>query len=93
MSRQGGCGRFHAGALPVSAGQLATGMILVGEPPAGGAGVAFYARVSWGDQRADLDRQVVVDELRRRHQPRARQDRHHHPPTGGPEPVLVGNDR
>jgi len=46
--------------LPVPACQLATGTILVEEPPAGRGGVALYARVSSsGDQRADLHRQVA----------------------------------
>ena len=59
VSRQSACRWFHAGVLPVPARQLATGTILVEEPPAGRAGVALYARVSSGDQRADLDRQVA----------------------------------
>jgi putative resolvase len=59
VSRQGACRWFHAGVLPVPARQLATGTILAGEPSAGRAGVALYARVSSGDQRADLGRQVV----------------------------------
>lgn len=58
VSRQGACRWFHAGVLPVPARQLATGTILV-EEPHGRAGVALYARVSSGDQRADLDRQVA----------------------------------
>ena len=59
VSRQSACRWFHAGVLPVPARQLATGTILVDEPPAGRTGVALYARVSSGDQRADLDRQVA----------------------------------
>jgi putative resolvase len=59
VSRRSACRWFHAGVLPVAARQLATGTILVEEPPAGRAGVALYARVSSGDQRADLDRQVA----------------------------------
>ena len=59
VSRQSACRWFHAGVLAVPARQLATGTILVEEPPAGRAGVALYARVSSGDQRADLDRQVA----------------------------------
>ncbi|MDA8267531.1 MAG: IS607 family transposase, partial [Actinomycetota bacterium] len=58
VSRQSACCWFHAGVLPVPARQLATGTILVEEPPAGRAGVALYARVSSGDQRADLDCQM-----------------------------------
>lgn len=50
---------WKAGKLPVPAEQLATGTViihaaLVNEPP----GVALYARVSSGDQKADLDRQL-----------------------------------
>jgi len=45
--------------LPVPARQLATGTILVDEPRQVTPGVAIYARVSSGDQRADLDRQVT----------------------------------
>ncbi|MHB1533034.1 MAG: IS607 family transposase [Acidimicrobiales bacterium] len=59
VSRQSACRWFHAGMLPVPARQLTTGTILVDEPPAGRAGVALYARVSSGDQRGDLDRQVA----------------------------------
>ena len=59
VSRQSASRWFHAGVLAVPARQLATGTILVEEPPAGRAGVALYARVSSGDQRADLDRQVA----------------------------------
>ena len=58
VSCQSACCWFHVGVLPVPARQLATGTILVEEPPAGRAGVALYARVSSGDQRADLDRQM-----------------------------------
>ncbi|MDA8280161.1 MAG: recombinase family protein, partial [Actinomycetota bacterium] len=58
VSCQSACRWFHAGVLPVPARQLATGTILVEEPPAGRAGVALYARVSSGDQRADLDCQM-----------------------------------
>ena len=56
VSRQSACRWFHAGVLPVPARQLATGTILVEEPPTGRAGVALYARVPSGDQRADLAR-------------------------------------
>ena len=59
VSRQSACRCFHAGVAPVPAHQLATGTILTEEPPAVRAGVALYARVSSGDQRADLDRQVA----------------------------------
>lgn len=59
VSRQSACRWFHADVLPVPARQLATETILVEEPPAGRAGVALYARVSSGDQRADLDRQAA----------------------------------
>jgi predicted site-specific integrase-resolvase len=59
VSRQSACRWFHAGVLPVPARQLATGTILVEEPPAGRSGVALYARVSSADQRGDLDRQVA----------------------------------
>ena len=59
VSRQSACRWFHAGVLAVPARQLATGTILVKEPPAGRGGVALCARVSSGDQRADLDRQVA----------------------------------
>ena len=50
---------WKAGKLPVPAEQLATGTVIIHaapviEPPA----VALYARVSSGDQKADLDRQV-----------------------------------
>lgn len=50
---------WKAGKLPVPAEQLATGTVIihsgtVNEPP----GVALYARVSSGDQKADLDRQL-----------------------------------
>jgi putative resolvase len=45
--------------LPVPAHQLATGTILVDQPTKVVPGVAVYARVSSGDQRADLDRQVA----------------------------------
>ncbi|MGH9115609.1 MAG: hypothetical protein ACRDWW_07225 [Acidimicrobiales bacterium] len=57
-SRQSATRWFHAGVLAVPARQLAMGTILVDEPSRV-AGVAVYARVSSGDQRADLDRQVA----------------------------------
>ena len=59
VSRQSATRWFHAGVLPVAARQLATGTILVDEATAPAAGVAIYARVSSGDQRGDLDRQVA----------------------------------
>ncbi|MHB1536107.1 MAG: IS607 family transposase, partial [Acidimicrobiales bacterium] len=59
VSRQSARRWFHAGVLPVPARQLATGTILVEEPPARRAGVALYARVSSADQRGDLDCQVA----------------------------------
>jgi putative resolvase len=59
VSRQSATRWFHAGVLPVPARQLSTGTILVDCPTRAAAGVAIYARVSSGDQRADLDRQVA----------------------------------
>lgn len=59
VSRQSACRWFHAGVLAVPARQLATGTILVEQPPAGRTGVALHARVSSGDQREDSDRQVA----------------------------------
>ncbi len=59
VSRQSAARWFRAGVLPVPARQLATGTILVDEPAQTISGVAIYARVSSGDQRADLDRQVA----------------------------------
>jgi putative resolvase len=59
VSRQSATRWFHAGVLPVPARQLATGTILVDEPERRPGGVAIYARVSSGDQRGDLDRQVA----------------------------------
>lgn len=52
---------FHASALPVEAEQLATGTILVKPLAEAGKvqGVALYARVSSGDQKNDLDRQIA----------------------------------
>lgn len=44
--------------MPVPARRLESGTIWVDVTPEDDAGrVAFYARVSWHDQRADLDRQ------------------------------------
>ena len=59
VSRQSAARWFHAGILLVPARQLATGTILVDGPAQAASGVAVYARVSSGDQRADLDRQVA----------------------------------
>jgi putative resolvase len=50
---------FQKGLLPVPAQQLPSGTILVEETrPQGEKQVALYARVSSGDQKADLDRQL-----------------------------------
>jgi putative resolvase len=50
---------WRAGQLPVPAEQLATGTVLVHPPVVSAAGgVALYARVSSGDQKADLERQL-----------------------------------
>jgi putative resolvase len=50
---------WKAGTLPVPAEQLATGTIIVHPPSAPvERGVALYARVSGGDQKADLERQL-----------------------------------
>ena len=59
VSRQRATRWFHAGVLPVPARQLATGTILVDQGRPSPAGVGIYARVSSGDQRGDLDRQVA----------------------------------
>jgi putative resolvase len=50
---------FRAGILPLPSTRLPTGTILV-HPPVAAAGneVAVYARVSSGDQKQDLERQV-----------------------------------
>ena len=52
---------WRDGRLPVPARQTATGAIVVEVPAAGGVapGVVVYARVSWHDQRAGLDRRVA----------------------------------
>jgi predicted site-specific integrase-resolvase len=50
---------FRDGRLPVPAEQLATGTVIVHVPVNSAEGVALYARVSSGDQKADLDRQLV----------------------------------
>ncbi len=49
---------WKEGNLPVAASQTPTGTILVQERGTTAMGVALYARVSSGDQREDLDRQV-----------------------------------
>lgn len=51
---------FKAGMLPIPAQQMKTGTILVFPPDTevSKAGYAVYARVSSGDQKQDLDRQV-----------------------------------
>ncbi len=48
---------WKAGALPVPAEQLPTGTVIV-HAERRAMGVAVYARVSSGDQKADLDRQL-----------------------------------
>ena len=51
---------FRAGILPVPSKQLPTGTILVEPVPlAEKRGAAVYARVSSGDQKQDLERQVA----------------------------------
>jgi len=51
---------FRAGILPVPSKQLPTGTILVEPVPlAEKRGAAVYARVSSGDQKKDLDRQLA----------------------------------
>jgi putative resolvase len=59
VSRQSATRWFHAGVLAVPARQLTTDTILVDERSPVPGGVAIHARVSSGDQRADLDRQVA----------------------------------
>lgn len=49
---------WKEGNLPVAATQTPTGTILVHDRQPSSDGVALYARVSCGDQREDLDRQV-----------------------------------
>ena len=49
---------YKAGKLPVPAIQLPTGTILIEQPEYQDRVAALYARVSSGDQKADLDRQV-----------------------------------
>jgi len=50
---------FRDGRLPVPSEQLATGTVIVHVPAQSSGGIALYARVSSGDQKADLDRQLV----------------------------------
>jgi putative resolvase len=51
---------WKAGKLPIPPRQTATGTILVGMPARESSTAAvLYARVSSGDQQADLDRQVA----------------------------------
>src|SRR6202008_3594232 len=50
---------WKAGKLPAPAEQLATGTVILHAAPANEPpGVALYARVSSGEQKADLDRQL-----------------------------------
>ena len=50
---------WRDGKLPVPAEQLATGTVIVHPPqPSSADIVALYARVSSGDQKADLERQL-----------------------------------
>jgi len=49
---------FRTGKLPIPSERLVTGTILVHELPVATNNVALYARVSSGDQRQDLDRQL-----------------------------------
>lgn len=50
---------WHDGRLPIPAEQLPTGTVIVHPPKAKvDLGVALYARVSSGDQKADLERQL-----------------------------------
>jgi putative resolvase len=51
---------WKAGKLPVPAEQLATGTVILHAAPASEPpGVALYTRVSSGEQKADLDRQLA----------------------------------
>ena len=50
---------FRDGRLPVPSEQLATGTVIVHVHEKNAVGVALYARVSSGDQKVDLDRQLV----------------------------------
>lgn len=49
---------WRDGRLPVPAEQLPTGTVIVHPPRPVAGGVALYARVSSGDQKADLERQL-----------------------------------
>lgn len=50
---------FQAGTLPVRAEQMATGTIIVYPVEDAAVKVVLYARVSSGDQKSDLDRQIA----------------------------------
>ena len=49
---------WHDGKLPIPAEQLPTGTVIVHPPAAPAGAVALYARVSSGDQKPDLERQL-----------------------------------
>jgi predicted site-specific integrase-resolvase len=49
---------WRAGRLPIPAEQLPTGTVIVHPPQPSAGAVALYARVSSGDQKADLERQL-----------------------------------
>lgn len=49
---------WHDGKLPVPAEQLPTGTVIVHPPTAASGAAALYARVSSGDQKTDLERQL-----------------------------------
>jgi predicted site-specific integrase-resolvase len=61
VARVSGYRWFHAGVLSVPARKV--GRLILVDEPAGDAGLrggtAVYARVSWADQKTDLDRQVA----------------------------------
>ena len=59
ISYQAAWRMYRDGKLPVPAEQLPTGTILLKPPKEEPTGVAVYARVSWSDQRSDLDGQVA----------------------------------
>lgn len=50
---------WKTGRLPVPAEQLATGTVVLHPPAVTPGGAALYARVSSGDQKTDLDRQLA----------------------------------
>ena len=50
---------WRDGRLPVPAEQLATGTVILHPPARRQSSVALYARVSSGDQKSDLDRQLA----------------------------------